>query len=225
MLNTTLRKVVCLCAIATIGLVGFGCSGAKVLTNPTAKFPLAIDEKSPAFLFPINMSHLGSIADPNLMGASVTAGVIGKYGAKLISGQQLFDLVGNLSFELAETIESQVNANKWEMTGSAEGTATTLANMMENIMKTLASLKLIQPGYSFQYIICLHSHGSKGMIPMKLDVDTWGGIYDVKTKQILCYMDSKSSMMDDDKGVAILGQLPKVYNDLLGALISGGAKK
>ena len=224
MRSAILRSVVCIALASLVGVSLVGCSGSKVLTNPKVKFPIAVDDKSPAFLFPINMSHLGSMADANLMGVSVTAGVVAKYGAKVISGQQLFPVVGNLSYELAETIQSQATSGNWEMTGSAEGTASTLANMMENILKVLGDAKLVQPGYTFKYIICLHSHGSKGMVPKMLSVDSWGGIYDVSTKQILDYIDAKSTMADDDKGLAILGQLPKAYNDILAALLTGGKK-
>src|SRR5204862_6674864 len=41
-----------------------GCAGAKIMTNPATTFPLDVSEAKPAFLFPVNLSHLGSGGDP-----------------------------------------------------------------------------------------------------------------------------------------------------------------
>ena len=134
-----MRKLVVLPVLA---LFAFGC-GAEIKLNPTAKFPLPVSEEAPAFLFPINLNHLGSKGDPALMGVSVTAGIVAKYGKQVVSGQQLFDLVGNLSWELAETIDAQARANTFAMTGAAEQIATALSNLMEQIVQKLVDLKLL----------------------------------------------------------------------------------
>ena len=219
-MKTVSKIVLVICSIMfAVSLVG--CASASVLANPNAKFPLPVDDKAPAFLFPVNLSHLGSSGDPLVMGVSVTAGVAGKYGAKIVSGQQLFDLVGNLSFELAEAIDSQAKAGEWKMTGSAEKVASGLATLMTKLMGALADLKLIPAGMTFKYIIAVHSHGSSGMIPGQLDVDSWGGIYDVETKEILSYIESKNSMVDDPSGASIIAQLPDTYNGIIQHLIDG----
>jgi hypothetical protein len=155
-------------------------------------------------------------------GQTVTAGVIGKFGKQLISGQQLFDLVGNLSFELAETIDSQAKANTWAMTGAAEQVATALSNLMEQIIQKLVDLKLLDKPIKFKYIVALHSHGETAMGGKMLKVNSWGGIYDSETKEILCYINSINTMLNDDK--ALLGQVPLVYNDIIGKLVTGGKK-
>jgi hypothetical protein len=207
--------------LPVLALFAFGC-GAEVKLNPNAKFPLAITGETPAFLFPINMSHLGSKGDPTLMGVSVTAGIIAKYGKQVISGQQLFDLVGNLSFELAETIDAQVRNGSFAMTGGAEQIATALSNLMEQIIQKLVDLKLLDKPIKFKYIIALHSHGGSAMGGKMLKVNSWGGIYDSETKEILSYINSVNTMVNDDK--ALLGQIPLVYNDIIAKLISGGKK-
>jgi hypothetical protein len=207
--------------ISTVLFVAaFASCGSSVKTNPKAKFPLTVSDATPAFLFPINMSHLGAKGDPNKMGLSVSAGIIAKYGKTVVSGQQLFDLVGNLSYDLAEQIRSQAQAGKWTMTGSAERTATGLSSVMTAILDKLVALKLIKGGFKFKYIIAVHSHGKAGLAPGTLSVETWGGVYDVETKQILSYLENTSTYKDDEK--LLLGQLPAAYNSIIQDIITAG---
>jgi hypothetical protein len=200
-----------------------GCGGATVQTNPNAKFPLPVSDTAPAFLFPINMSHLGAPGDPMAMGLSVSGGVIAKFGKQVISGQQLFDLVGNLSFELAEQMRSQVQSKQFKMTGGAEPVANGLSKIMQGILDKLASLNLLPAGYKFQYIICVHSHGSSTMAGKMLSVESWGGIYDVASKEILSYIESKDSYANDSK--VVLAQIPLAYNAIIEKLLAGTADK
>ncbi len=203
-----------------------GCFGADVKVNPSIKgsLPLEVSDTKPAFLFPVNLSHCGTSGDPLAMGISVTAGIAAKFGKKVISGQQLFDLVGNLSFELAETIDSQARAGEWKMVGSAETIATALSNLMNKILEGLAGLGLVEKGFQFKYIIALHSHGDKmagvgGVSAIK--IQSWGGIYDIDTKEILTYINKENVVADDPAGAAVLAQLPNVYNGIIENLING----
>src|SRR2546425_13266550 len=79
------------------------CSGAKVQLNPNAKFPLPISDSTPAFLFPVNLSHLGSGGDPLKMGLAVTAGGASPFGKGVVSRRQLFDPAGDRASALAGT--------------------------------------------------------------------------------------------------------------------------
>ena len=209
-------------AASIIALFAVACSGAAIQVNPDVKFPLAASDETPAFLFPINMSHLGSGGDPLAMGVTVTAGIASKFGKTVISGQQLFDLVGNLSFELAETIQSQVNSKNFQMNGSAEQIATGLSKLMESIIAKLVDLKLLDKPIKFKYIIALHSHGESAMAGQMLKVNSWGGIYDTDTKQILSYINSIDSY--PNKPEAVMGQLPMAYNKITDQLLAGQAK-
>ena len=208
-------------AASIIALFAVACSGAAIQVNPDVKFPLAASDETPAFLFPINMSHLGSGGDPLLMGVSVTAGMASHFGKKVISGQQLFDLVGNLSYELAEQIQSQVMSKSFQMTGPAEMIATALAKIMEAIIGKLVDLKLLEKPIKFKYIIALHSHGSSAMGGTMLSVDSWGGIYDSETKQILSYIASKDNY--PNKPETVMAQLPMAYNKIVDQLLQGNA--
>jgi hypothetical protein len=207
-------------------LVGVGlafllsaCGGAQIKVNPNVKLPLPVTAEAPAFLFPVNLTHLGSKGDATAMGITVTAGIIAKYGKKVVSGQQLFDLVGNLSWELAETIEAQVRNGSFQMTGSAERIASALSALMEKIIQKLVELKVLDKPLKFKYIIALHSHGTSKLGGKMLGVNSWGGIYDVDTKEILTYINSEDTMANDDK--ALLGQVPNVYNNIIEKLLTG----
>jgi hypothetical protein len=194
--------------------------GASVSRNPSAQFPVAISDQAPAFVFPVNLSHVNAKGgDPTEMGVAVTAAVASHFGSKVVAGQQLFPLVGNLSFDLAEHIRSQVNNKTFNMSGGAEPTATALANMMENIIAQLVELKLLDKPIKFKYVIAFHSHGSSKLGGKLLDVDSWGGIYDVETKEIVSYIKADSTMPNDPK--AVTAQLPAVYNRIIEQLIAG----
>jgi hypothetical protein len=210
-------------AAAAIAIIAsfsaIGCATAKVDVNPAVAFPLAVSDAAPAFLFPINLSHAGTKGDPLVQGLSVSAGIAAKFGAKVVSGQQLYDLVGNLSFELAEVIQSQAREGSFTMTGPAQRVASDLAMKMKEIMNMLAKLKLVPEGYRFKYIIAVHSHGSPALIPGSVDVNSWGGIYDVDTNQILAYIEQTDTIVNEES--AVLGQLPGIYNSIIERLING----
>lgn len=207
-----------LLSLAAVSLAFAGC-GPSVMTNPGAKFPLPVTDKAPAFLFPINLSHSGMSGNPTTNGIAVTAGIAVKFGKTVISGQQLFDLVGNLSWELAEAISAQAKAQSWVLSGGAEPIASGLANMMTTILGKLAAMNLIPAGYKFKYIIALHSHGGPGLAPKTVKMDSWGGIYDVETKQILSYIESSDTMLDDENAAKVL--LPNAYNGIITHLLKG----
>lgn len=214
-------KLKLLSSIAVVSMT-FGCATAQIKTNPAQQFPLAVTEEAPAFLFPINLSHLGSGGDATLMGVTVTGGVINKFGKQVVSGQQLFDMVGNLSYELAESVQSQANSGKWEMSGSAEKTATELSQTMTKITGQLVDKKIVEKPINFKYIIALHSHGSSTMGGTMLEVKSWGGIYDADTKKILDYIESTDTYAN--KPEAVMAQLPSAYNGIIEKLIAGQAK-
>ena len=199
-----------------------GCASTKVLTNPAITFPLDVSEAKPAFLFPVNLSHLGSGGDPLAMGLVVTGGVASKFGKSAISGQQLFDLVGNLSYELAETIQSQAKSGQWQMTGTAGKIADELAKIMELVIKKAVDLKLMDKPISFKYIIAVHSHGSSTMGGTMLAVESWGGIYDTETKAITSYIETKDNLAN--KPEAVMAALPSTYNGIISKLIAGSAE-
>ena len=214
------RRLLVVLSLAVISAVAStGCAGAKILTNPATTFPLPVDPLKPAFLFPVNLGHLGSGGDPLAMGLVVSGGVANKFGKTVISGQQLFDLVGNLSFELAEAIQSQAHTGKWVMDGSAARVADDLAKLMAQIVKKLVDLKVLDQPITFKYIIAVHSHGSSTMGGSVLGVESWGGIYDIETREITAYIETKDNLAN--KPEAVLAALPSTYNGIISKLLAG----
>jgi hypothetical protein len=202
-----------------VALVATGCAGAKMRINPDTQFPLPADANQPAFLFPINLGHLGSGADPLAMGLVVSAGITSKFGKAVVSGQQLFDFAGNLSFELAESIQTQAHSGKWVMDGSAVKTADDLAAMMEQLVQKLVELKVLERPLKLRYVIAVHSHGSSTMGGSVLAVESWGGIYDLETKTISSYIETKDNLAN--KPDAVIAALPATYNGIISKLLAG----
>jgi hypothetical protein len=60
------------------------------------------------------------------------------------------------------------------------------------------------------------------MAGQMLKVNSWGGIYDTDTKQILSYINSIDSY--PNKPEAVMGQLPMAYNKIIEQLLAGQAK-
>ena len=202
-------------------LASTGCASTKLQLNPARTFPLAVDEAHPALLFPVNLSHLGSGGDPLVMGLVVSSGIAEKFGKKVVSGQQLFDFVGNLSFELSELIQAQVHSDKWVMDGSAVKVTDELAAKMQQLVNQLVELKVIEKPTPFRYVIALHSHGSSTMGGSVLAVESWGGIYDLETKSIASYLETKDNLAN--KPDAVLAALPATYNGIIFKLLAGTA--
>ena len=89
--------------------------------------------------------------------------------------------------------------------------------------RQLVDLKLLASPIKFKYIIAVHSHGEATMGGTMLKVNSWGGIYDSETKEILSYIDSIDTYANQP--VAVMGQLPSVYNKIIDNLLAGAAKK
>jgi hypothetical protein len=206
------------CILLAAALFTFGCT-ASVTLAPGVKYPLPISDQAPAFVFPVNLTHLNSKVDQTALMATVTAGVTAAFKGKVIAGQPLFDLVGNLSWELAETIDMEVKQSTWTMAGPGERIAEELSKITESILNKLAELNLIPKGYRFKYIVAVHSHGQAQSIAGKdmLTINTWGGIYDIETKGILAYINSVDRIPNDDKSPLVT--IPGVYKKVISALI------
>jgi hypothetical protein len=109
------------------------------------------------------------------------------------------------------------------MTGSAEAVASALANLMEQIIAKLVELKLLDTPIKFKYIVVLHSHGETALGGKMLKINSWGGVYDSETKEILSYINSIDTVANEE--TALLGQIPLVYNGILEKLLAGPEKK
>jgi hypothetical protein len=108
------------------------------------------------------------------------------------------------------------------MNGPAERIASDLAALMEAIVTQLVTLGVVSTAPKFKYIIALHSHGSSAAGGKILKVESWGGVYDVETKQVISYIESVNNF--PNKPEAVTASLPGTYNGIISALLSGGKK-
>jgi len=125
-----LIKAASLLTSAALALTLTACSSGMVKRDANQTFPVAVSDSSPAFIFPISLH--GVPGDTDEVGLAISGGAVSEYGASVISGQQLYDLVGNLSWTLGENMRRQVQRDEMVMSGSAKQYATELDQKMKS---------------------------------------------------------------------------------------------
>ncbi|KXO07282.1 hypothetical protein AKG98_2635 [Moritella sp. JT01] len=198
-----------------IALSVAGCSSSSVKRNADQEFPLEVTTSAPAFIFPISLH--GVPGDSAEVGLAISSGAVAEYGTSVISGQQLYSVVGNLSWTLGENMRRQASLDKLEMTGSAEKYAIELDKKMKTLTSKLkASGVLTNKDYNFKYVIVLHVDSSGGMnIPMMTNVTAFGGVMDMETRKIVSYIEKDLTLSQD----AILAQMPIEMNKIIAELL------
>ena len=193
-----------------------GCSSSMTKRNASQEFPLAVNAKAPAFIFPISLH--GVPGDNLKTGLAISSGALSEYGAAVISGQQLYSAVGNLSWTLGENMRRHAKKDKMEMTGSAAKYAKELdskMNMLTGKLKGLGAIK--DPNYNFKYVIVLHVDSASGMqIPFMKKVTAFGGVMDMETQKIVSYIEKDITLAES----AVLAQMPVEMNKIIKELIS-----
>lgn len=198
-----------------IALSVAGCSSSSVKRNADQEFPLEVTTTAPAFIFPISLH--GVPGDTTEVGLAISSGALTEYGASVISGQQLYSVVGNLSWTLGENMRRQASQDKLEMTGSAEQYAIELDKKMKTLTSKLkASGVLTNKDYNFKYVVVLHVDSSGGIpIPMMTNVTAFGGVMDMETRKIVSYIEKDLTLSQD----AILAQMPIEMNKIIAELL------
>jgi hypothetical protein len=193
-----------------------GCSSSMTKRNADQAFPLAVNAKSPAFIFPISLH--GVPGDNLKTGLAISSGAVGEFGSAVISGQQLYSAVGNLSWTLGENMRRQVAKDKMEMTGSAAKHAKELDSKMKMLTGKLKGLGAIKdPNYNFKYVIVLHVDSASGMqIPFMKKVTAFGGVMDMETQKIVSYIEKDITLAES----AVLAQMPVEMNKIISELLS-----
>lgn len=199
-----------------IALSVAGCSSSTVKRNADQEFPLEVTATAPAFIFPISLH--GVPGDTTEVGLAISSGALTEYGASVISGQQLYSVVGNLSWTLGENMRRQASQDKLEMTGSAEQYAIKLDQKMKTLTNKLkASGVLTNKDYNFKYVVVLHVDSAGGIpIPMMTKVTAFGGIMDMETRKIVSYIEKDLTLSQD----AILAQMPIEMNKIIAELLA-----
>jgi len=197
-----------------------GCSSSTVKRNADQEFPLEVTAAAPAFIFPISLH--GVPGDTAEVGLAISSGAVTEYGASVISGQQLYSVVGNLSWTLGENMRRQANQDKLEMTGSAEQYAIELDQKMKTLTGKLKDAGVItNKDYNFKYVVVLHVDSASGMkVPMMTNVTAFGGVMDMETRKIVSYIEKDLTLSED----AILAQMPVEMNKIIAELLEEPAE-
>jgi len=209
-------SIISLFVSAAIALTLGGCSSSMVKRNADQEFPLAVTATAPAFIFPISLH--GVPGDTTEVGLAISGGAVSEYGASVISGQQLYSVVGNLSWTLGENMRRQAGRDKMEMTGSAEKYAKELDEKMKTLTGKLKDLGAIKDkNYDFKYVIVLHVDSASGMqIPFMKKVTAFGGVMDMETRKIVSYIEKDITLAEE----AVLGQMPVEMNKIIAELLN-----
>lgn len=211
-----MKKIVLTMAASLLALSMVGCSSSMVKRDASQEFPLNVSKSQPAFIFPISLH--GVPGDTTKVGLAISSGAVSEYGASVISGQQLYSVVGNLSWTLGENMRRQVNRDKMAMTGSAKKYATQLDQKMKTLTSKLKSAGVLNdPNYDFKYVIVLHVDSAGGIpIPFVKKVTAFGGVLDLETKKIVSYIEKDLTLSED----AVLAQMPVEMNKIIAELLN-----
>jgi hypothetical protein len=197
-----------------------GCSSSTVKRNADQAFPLEVTTAAPAFIFPISLH--GVPGDTTEVGLAISSVAVTEYGTSVISGQQLYSVVSNLSWTLGENMRHQASQDKLEMTGSAEQYAIELDKKMKTLTGKLKDSGVItNKDYNFKYVVVLHVDSASGMkVPMMTNVTAFGGVMDMETRKIVSYIEKDLTLSED----AILAQMPVEMNKIIAELLDKPAE-
>ena len=203
-------------SVVLIALSMGGCSSSMVKRNASQEFPLPVTATAPAFIFPISLH--GVPGDNLKTGLAISSGALSEFGASVISGQQLYSVVGNLSWTLGENMRRQAKKGKMEMTGSAGKYAKELDVKMKTLTSKLKAAGVIKDkNYDFKYVIVLHVDSASGMqIPFMKKVTAFGGVMDMETQKIVSYIEKDITLSES----AVLAQMPVEMNKIIAELLA-----
>lgn len=211
-----LIKTASLIVASALALTLTGCSSGMVKRDATQEFPIDVSSTAPAFIFPISLH--GVPGDTQEVGLAISGGAVTEYGASVISGQQLYDLVGNLSWTLGENMRRQVQRDEMVMSGSAKKYATELDQKMKSLTGKLKTAGVISdPNFDFKYVIVLHVDSAGGMpIPFVTKVTAFGGLMELGSNKIVSYIEKDITLSDD----GVLAQMPAEMNTIISQLLN-----
>lgn len=218
-MKKTIKMTAVLVTLAAV-LFATGCSSAKLTLNPDANLPIEFSNEAPVFVFPISL-HIGASNNDEL-GLGISAALLAEFGPSVIPGQQLYDLVGNLSWTLGEAIRRKANSGEWEMGGYAQQHFDELTGAMDAILGMLSDLGLLPEGYQFKYIVVLHADSQGGLrLPKTKKFKAFGGVYEPATNLVLSYYEKTVTVSDDPK--VMLANVPMAFVGIMKDIVTAGA--
>ncbi len=189
------------------------CNSTALKKNDAYEFPIQVSAANPALIFPVSLHGVpGNSAE---VGLSITAGAVAQNGASVISAQQMYSMVGNMSWTLGENMRRQANKGEFKLSGSAEELAESMGKLT-NALKSAGVVK--DKSFNFKHVIVLHVDSSGGIqVPGVRSVTAFGGIIDVETSEIVSYIEQDMILANDHQ--AILGQMPVEMGNIIDQLL------
>lgn len=213
-----MKKVLSLAAVALSLVVASNFTFAGSLKkNKAYDFPVKVSADAPALIFPITLH--GVPGDTQEVGLAITAGAVSQHGKSVISSQQLYSLVGNMSYSLAEKMRKRANKKKYSMSDVSDDLSDSIGSLSDALKKAGA----VSEDYNFKYAVVLHVDSAKGGLSVPgfgsvvKKVVAFGGIIDLETNEIVAYLEEKLTLADNDK--IILGQMPKEMGEIVEKLL------
>lgn len=214
-----MKKIISLAVLAlTVAVFSSSAMSGSLKKNKAYDFPVEVSDDAPVLIFPITLH--GVPGNTQEVGLAITAGAAVQHGKSVISAQQLYSVVGNMSYTLAEDMRRGANKKKYSLKGQSRN----LGGAVDDLTSALAAAGAVKKGYKFKYVIVLHvdSAGGRFKVPgVKVGVKrvvAFGGLIDIEKNEIVAYIEKKLTLADNDK--AILGQMPtdmgKIVDKLLG---------
>lgn len=199
---------------ASIALTG--CVSTELKTNDKYDLPITFSVNNPALIFPVSLH--GVPGNNTEVGLAITAGVAAKYGASVISAQQLYSTVGNLSWTLGESIRRGANKGDYQINTYGQQIATDLQYSMGKLTKALKASRVIKDeNFTFENVIVLHVDSTGGIsVPGVKRVTAFGGIINVKNLEVVSYIEKELVLANDHDSV--LAQMPLEMNEIVAEL-------
>ncbi len=215
-MNTFLKKVLTTVTL-TSTLILTGCMSTELKVNDKYEQPINLSTNNPALIFPVSLH--GVPGNSSEVGLAITAGVAGQYGTSVISAQQLYSVVGNLSWTLGESIRRGASKGDYKINHYGEKIATDLQYSMEKLTKALKSSGVINDkNFSFENVIVLHVDSTGGIpVPGVRRVTAFGGVINVKDLEVVSYIEKDLVLANDND--SILAQMPLEMNAIVKELI------
>lgn len=206
-------------AVVCSSLMMLGCNSTNVQQNKKYEAPATISTASPALIFPVSLH--GVPGNSEQVGLAITGGVASKYGASVISAQQLYPVVGNLSWTLGESMRRNVQNGEYSLTGwSSSKVADDLTFAMDKLTSSLKSANVVSDkNFNFEHVIVLHIDSAGGIpVPGVNRVTAFGGLVNTKTEEVITYIEKDLVLADDVD--TILAQMPIEMNNIVAELVT-----
>ncbi|HNV46334.1 MAG TPA: hypothetical protein PLE73_01685 [Spirochaetota bacterium] len=209
----TRRGLLCLVALCALGCA------STVRVHPRVTFPLALTEGAPVLIFPINLDYTGAPIDSRKSWPTLASGIAARLGKNAVWDGRLYDMAGNLSFELPEAMDAAMRAGQWRLDGGRERIAVALEVVVRRMTKSLVASRQVPRDFMFTHVLVVHSRGRVTLGGTAISHESWGGVYRVADRTIVSFVRTPMTIAHA-KG-EMPARLSELYARMAADLIAG----